>query len=80
LKFIEFCIGNNWLIRTETELEDGSEFEEKGIIGPIRLHSIYLRFWIGNCLYTGLKEGLKRVKKSKLVCFGLFLIKDLRRK
>jgi hypothetical protein len=46
LKFIEFGIGNNWLIRTETELEDGSEFEEKGIIGPIRLHSTYLRIWI----------------------------------
>ncbi|MER2156206.1 MAG: DUF3977 family protein, partial [Solibacillus sp.] len=25
MKFIEFGIGNTWLIRTETELEDGSE-------------------------------------------------------
>jgi hypothetical protein len=66
LKFIEFGIGNNWLIRTETELEDGSEFEEKGIIGPIRLHSIYLRIWIGKTVFIlDLKEGMKRVKKSR---------------
>lgn len=29
MKYIEFGLGNTWFIRTETELEDGSEFEEK---------------------------------------------------
>ena len=33
MKFIEIGIGNTWLVRTETELEDGTEYEEKGIIG-----------------------------------------------
>ena len=32
MKFIEFGIGNTWLVRTETELEDGTEYEEKGIV------------------------------------------------
>lgn len=41
LKFIEFGIGNTWIIRTETELEDGTEYEEKGIKGPIKLFFIY---------------------------------------
>lgn len=28
MKFIEFGIGNRWLVRTETELKDGTEFEQ----------------------------------------------------
>jgi hypothetical protein len=32
LKYIEFGLGNTWLIRTETELDDGTENEEKGIV------------------------------------------------
>ena len=35
MKFIEFGIGNRWLVRTETELQDGTEFEQKGIVKPI---------------------------------------------
>ena len=66
LKFIEFGIGNTWLIRTETELEDGTECEEKGIKGPINLNSVYLRIWIGKTvLIADLKEGFKRQKKNR---------------
>jgi hypothetical protein len=36
LKYIEFGIGNTWIIRTETELDDGTEFEEKRMAGPIQ--------------------------------------------
>lgn len=35
MKFIEYGIGNTWLIRTETELEDGAEYENKSIVGTI---------------------------------------------
>lgn len=38
MKFVEFGLGSTWLLRTETELEDGTEFEEKGIVGPLRIH------------------------------------------
>lgn len=66
LKFIEFGIGNTWIIRTETELEDGVEYEEKGIIGPIKFHSLYLRIWIGKIVVIAdLKEGFKRQKKNR---------------
>jgi hypothetical protein len=75
LKFVEFGIGNTWLIRTETELEDGTEYEEKGIKGPSKFHSLYLRFWIGKTvLIFDLKEGLKRVKKGRKqfkIIFGI---------
>jgi hypothetical protein len=75
LKFVEFGIGNTWLIRTETELEDGTEYEEKGIKGPLKFHSLYLRFWIGKTvLILDLKEGLKRVKKGRKqfkIIFGI---------
>jgi hypothetical protein len=75
LKFVEFGIGNTWLIRTETELEDGTEYEEKGIKGPLKFHSLYLRFWIGKTvLIFDLKEGLKRVKKGRKqfkIIFGI---------
>jgi hypothetical protein len=66
LKYIEIGIGNSWLVRTETELEDGTEYEEKGIIGPIKFHSLYIRVWIGkSVLIFDLKEGYKRMKKSR---------------
>ncbi len=75
LKFIEFGIGNTWIIRTETELEDGTEYEEKGIKGPIKFHSLYLRIWIGKTvLIADLKEGFKRQKKNRnqfKVIFGI---------
>lgn len=75
MKFIEFGIGNKWLIRTETELEDGTEYEEKGIKGPIKLYSVYIRIWIGkNVFIADLKEGFKRQKKNRnefKVIFGI---------
>ncbi|MGD7052369.1 DUF3977 family protein [Sutcliffiella horikoshii] len=66
MKYIEFGLGNTWLIRTETELEDGTEYEEKGIKGPVKFHSFYIRFWIGKTVFIlDLREGIKHVKKSR---------------
>ena len=65
MKYIEFGLGNTWLIRTETELEDGSEFEEKGIVKPVRFRSLYIRIWIGKTVVIlDLKQGFKKNKKS----------------
>ncbi|MGD7043121.1 DUF3977 family protein [Jeotgalibacillus proteolyticus] len=65
-KYIEFGIGNTWLIRTETEFEDGTEYEEKGIKGPINFNSMYIRMWIGKTvLIADSKEGFKRHKKKR---------------
>lgn len=75
MKFIEFGIGNTWLVRTETELEDGTEYEEKGIVGPINFYSLYLRIWIGKTVFIlDSKEGLKRMKKKRIefkLIFGI---------
>lgn len=66
MKFIEFGIGNKWIIRTETELDDGTEFEEKGIIGPLKPQSLYLRVWIGKTVVIlDSKEGFKKSKKTR---------------
>ncbi|ETT86392.1 DUF3977 family protein [Viridibacillus sp. FSL R5-0477] len=66
MKFIEIGIGNTWIVRTETELEDGSEFEERGIIGPIILKSVYLRIWLfKTVVILDSKEGLKKLKKKR---------------
>lgn len=66
MKYIEFGIGNRWLLRTETELADGSEFEGKGIIGPIHFQSCYIRIWIKKTVYIlDLKQGFKKVKKNR---------------
>ncbi|MGE6256988.1 DUF3977 family protein [Heyndrickxia sporothermodurans] len=75
MKFIEFGIGNTWLVRTETELEDGTEYEEKGIVGPIKFHSVYFRVWVGRRVYIfsfkdGFKKGTKPRKEFKLI-FGI---------
>ncbi|WP_274309801.1 DUF3977 family protein [Solibacillus daqui] len=75
MKFIEFGIGNTWLVRTETELADGTEYEEKGIVGPIQFHSAYIRVWIWKTvLIFDLKEGIKLKKKNRnefKVIFGI---------
>lgn len=66
MKFIEFGIGNKWLIRTETELRDGTEFEEKGIVRPIKFQSIYLRIWIKRTVWIfDMREGFKKTKKHR---------------
>ncbi|WP_112182680.1 DUF3977 family protein [Paraliobacillus zengyii] len=73
MKFIEFGIGNKWLVRTETELEDGTEYEEKGIKGPINFFSLYLRIWIGTTVVIlDLKEGIKRQKKNRKAFKAIF--------
>lgn len=78
LKYIEFGLGNTWLIRTETELDDGNEYEEKGIVGPIMFHSIYFRIWIGKTvLIVDLKQGLKISKKGRNALKFIFGITSL---
>ena len=75
MKYIEFGIGNTWLVRTETELTDGTENEEKGIVGPIQFQSAYIRVWIWKTvLILDLKEGVKLKKKNRnefKVIFGI---------
>ncbi|MEK4760454.1 DUF3977 family protein [Viridibacillus sp. FSL E2-0187] len=66
MKFIEIGIGNTWIVRTETELEEGSEFEERGIKGPIIFESFYLRIWLfKTVVIMDSKEGLKKMKKKR---------------
>lgn len=78
MKFIEFGIGNKWLIRTETELSDGTEFEDKGIVRPIKLQSLYLRFWLGKTVVIlDSKEGFKKTKKNRNEVKIIFGIKSL---
>ncbi|WP_226675949.1 DUF3977 family protein [Mesobacillus jeotgali] len=63
-KYIEIGIGNTWLVRTETEMENGDEYEEKGIKGPINFHSAYIRVWFWKTVIIfDSKEGLKIVRK-----------------
>ncbi|MBA2937124.1 DUF3977 family protein [Paenibacillus sp. CGMCC 1.16610] len=66
MKYIEVGIGNTWIVRTETELADGSEVEQKGIIKPIIFYSIYLRLWIGKTVYIwDSKQGFKKMVKPR---------------
>ncbi|WP_397540256.1 DUF3977 family protein [Rummeliibacillus pycnus] len=66
MKFIEFGIGNAWSIRTETEFEDCTENEERGIVGPIHFQSAYIRIWIRKTvIILDLKEGFKKTKKNR---------------
>ncbi|MFC5772807.1 DUF3977 family protein [Ectobacillus antri] len=78
MKFIEFGIGNKWIIRTETELNDGTEFEEQGIVRPIKLQSLYLRVWLGKIVVIlDSKEGFKKTKKNRNKVKIVFGIKSL---
>lgn len=78
MKFIEIGIGNKWFVRTETELNDGTEFETKGIVRPIQCQSIYLRVWIGNKVYIyDSKEGFKKTEKNRNEIKIIFGIKSL---
>jgi hypothetical protein len=66
MKYIEFGIGNRWLVRTETEFDDGSEIEERGIVRPIKFHSVYLRFWVEkNVIILNTREGWIHMKKDR---------------
>ncbi|MCF6137826.1 DUF3977 family protein [Pseudalkalibacillus berkeleyi] len=66
MKYIELGVGNKWFVRTETELSDGSEYEVKGIVGPIKCLSLYIRVWIRTyVVIVDTKEGLKFLKKNR---------------
>ncbi|MFF2089306.1 DUF3977 family protein [Paenibacillus sp. NPDC058174] len=75
MKYIEVGIGNTWLVRTEIELADGTEFEQKGIVKPIVFHSVYFRIWLGKKVFIwDSKEGLKRMKKKRSAFKFIFRI------
>ncbi|AWE07154.1 DUF3977 domain-containing protein [Lysinibacillus sp. 2017] len=72
MKYFEVGIGNTWLVRTEIELADGTEIEKKGIEGPIRFQSCYIRFWIGKRILIldsceGIKTSIKNRNKFKMI-------------
>lgn len=75
MKYIECGKGNTWFIRTETELDDGTEYEDKGIQTPIKFHSAYFRIWIGKTVFIlNVKEGCKKVRKNRKafkIIFGI---------
>lgn len=76
-KYIEFGFGNTWLVRTEFENEDGSEYELKGIVGKINPESIYVRCWIGKTVYIlDWKDGVKRINKNRMSLKFLFSIRS----
>jgi Protein of unknown function (DUF3977) len=78
LKFIEFGLGNRWFVRTETEINNGTEFEEKGIVLPIKLQSVYFRIWIGKSVFIlDSNEGYKKAIKNRSEFKILFGIKSL---
>lgn len=64
-KYIEIGIGNTWLVRTEFEMENGDEYEEKGIKGPLNFHSAYIRVWFcKTVIIFDSKEGIKKLRKN----------------
>lgn len=75
MRYIEIGIGNKWPIRTETELSDGTEYEEKGIVRPVKFQSAYIRIWIKRTvLIIDLRQGLKVTKKNRnefKIIFGI---------
>ncbi len=69
MKYIEFGFSNTWLLRTETESEGGTEIEEKGVVGPIKVQSAYIRIWIfKTVIVLDSQEGFKRTKKNHNKC------------
>lgn len=78
MKYIEVGIGNTWIVRTETELDDGTEIEQKGIVKPIVFHSVYFRIWFGKKVFIyDSKDGLKRMKKTRNAFKFIFGITSL---
>ena len=54
------------MLRAETELSDGTEFQERGIVGLIKFQSVYLRVWLGKAvIIIDSKEGYKKSKKNR---------------
>ncbi|WP_079508638.1 DUF3977 family protein [Mesobacillus jeotgali] len=65
MKFIEAGFGNRWVLRTEIEIEDGNEYEVRGVQGPIHFHSAYLRLWLWKTvIILDSREGFKKVHKN----------------
>ncbi len=52
MKYIEFGIGNTWLVRTEFEDDEGNEYEVPGISGSVYPVGYYFRIWIGKRGWT----------------------------
>ncbi|MEK4626827.1 MAG: DUF3977 family protein [Solibacillus sp.] len=78
MKFVEFGVGNRWLLRTEIEQQDGTEYEQKGIVGPIKYLSCYIRVWIGKrVVILDSKEGLKKSRKARNAVKLILGIKSL---
>jgi Protein of unknown function (DUF3977) len=75
MKYIEFGVGNTWILRTEIELSNGTEIEKRGIDFPIKFYSVYIRIWIRKTvLILDLKEGFKMYKKNRnefKIIFGI---------
>lgn len=75
MKYIEFGIGNTWLVRTEFEDGNGNEYEVQGISGPLIPTSYYLRIWIGMTVFIfSTTDGFKLTKKDRRtfkVVFGI---------
>lgn len=65
-QFVEFGIGNRWLVRTEFEQEDGTEYERRGIHWPRRVISLYVRIWVGKCVFIlDTSEGVRFYRKPR---------------
>ncbi|MFC3927848.1 DUF3977 family protein [Streptococcus caprae] len=65
-KYFEIGFGNRWFMRTEFETSDGTEYEVKGWVRPIAPQSIYLRLWVGYCVFIwDSEDGIKCGKKSR---------------
>lgn len=65
LKYIEFGIGNRWLVRTEIEHPDGTEAEVRGVVRPVKFRSLYVRIWLRKKVWIiDSQEGFKKTLKS----------------
>lgn len=65
-KYLEIGFGNRWVMRTEFEASDGTEYEVKGWVRPIVPQSVYLRIWIGYRVFIwDSEDGIKCGKKSR---------------
>ncbi|WP_175073960.1 DUF3977 family protein [Terribacillus sp. AE2B 122] len=62
MKYIEIGLGNRWLIRTECENEDRTEYEKKGI----DFHLFHFHIWINRSVFIlDTKDGWKKQRKAR---------------
>ncbi|MBP1041875.1 DUF3977 family protein [Vagococcus sp. BWB3-3] len=77
MKYIEFGIGNTWLVRTEFEDDEGNEYEVPGISGSVYPVGYYFRIWIGKrVLILSTNNGVKLTKKNRRTIKLLFGIQS----